>query len=304
MTEREGSRALLVLLAIYAAARVLQVFPTRIPTLLIVVLHVIPPAIFAWIHGRRVYGTRGIVVFMGLCLGVGSFFESLSLRTGFPFGHYFFTGVMGPKVMGLPILLAFAWVGVGYAAWVVASLIVGAPANSRMGVLVTPFVAAAAMCAWDLGMDPEWAYIDRAWVWLNGGGYFGVPFSNFFGWLLTAWVFCQGFALWLRRSRAGEAALRAPARWNRLAALLYGTVAAGNLLLAVPSAVPATWPKTIIDAAGRHWQTRDVTGICLVVSIFVMAPLALTAWARAGASSGPRRRESWTAHAAEHAGIG
>ena len=189
----------MALLVVYAGARLLQVFPTRVPTLLIVVLHVLSPAIFAGIHGRRVFGGRGIVVFTMLCLAVGTFFESLSLRTGFPFGHYYFTGVMGPKVFDLPILLALAYVGVGYLAWVVASLLVGARASSGQGTFVLPWIAAAAMCAWDLAMDPVWANIDHAWVWLDGGGYFGVPFSNYFGWLLTTWVFYQAFALWLRR---------------------------------------------------------------------------------------------------------
>jgi putative membrane protein len=31
-------------------------------------------------------------------------------------------------------------------------------------------------------MDPVWANIDREWVWERGGGYFGVPFGNYFGW--------------------------------------------------------------------------------------------------------------------------
>jgi putative membrane protein len=277
-----GSRdALVALLLVYAAARVLQVFPTHVPTLLIVVLHVLPPAIFALVHGRRVYGTRGIAVFTVLCLAVGSFFESLSLRAGFPFGHYYFTGVMGPKVLELPILLALAYVGVGYLAWVVASLIVGAPANSWKGLIVLPWIAATVMSAWDLAMDQVWANIDRAWVWQRGGGYFGVPFSNFFGWLLTTWVVYQAFALWLR----GRQTTAPTQEWNRLAVLMYGITATGNLLLAIPSAVPATYPAMITDPAGRHWLTSDIVCSCLLVSILVMGPFALIAWVRAGAAT-------------------
>jgi len=253
------------------------VFPTRVPTLLIVVLHVLSPAIFAGIHGRRVFGGRGIVVFTMLCLAVGTFFESLSLRTGFPFGHYYFTGVMGPKVFDLPILLALAYVGVGYLAWVVASLLVGARASSGQGTFVLPWIAAAAMCAWDLAMDPVWANIDHAWVWLDGGGYFGVPFSNYFGWLLTTWVFYQAFALWLRRQEPRVAT----SGWDRLAVLMYGVVAAGNLLLAIPGAVPAAYPRIMNDAAGRQWMTTDVIGNCILVSVFVLGPFAAIAWARA-----------------------
>lgn len=80
-----GSRdALVALLLVYAAARVLQIFPTHVPTLLIVVLHVLPPAIFALVHGRRVYGTRGIAVFTVLCLAVGSFLRASACARAFP----------------------------------------------------------------------------------------------------------------------------------------------------------------------------------------------------------------------------
>jgi uncharacterized membrane protein len=66
------------------------------------------------IHGARIYRLRGNFLFATLCLGVGTFFESVSLRTGFPFGHYRFTGLMGPQLFGLPILLALVYVGMGF----------------------------------------------------------------------------------------------------------------------------------------------------------------------------------------------
>jgi len=286
MRERDGSRTvLLALLLLYAAARVLDIFPTRMPTLLIVVLHVAPPALFAFLHGQRVYGTRGILVFMTLCLATGTFFESLSLRTGFPFGHYRFTGVMGPKLFELPVLLALAYIGVGYAAWMVATLIVGARAHATAGVLLVPCIAAVAMTAWDLAMDPVWTYIDHAWIWLDGGGYFGVPFSNYGGWLLTTWVFYQIFAVWLARQ---PRRVRMP-QWNRLAVLMYAVVAAGNLLLAMPSAVPPGWPKTIVDAAGRRWFISDIVDACVLTSALLMGPLAAIAWIRVGSDAGFRR---------------
>ena len=45
-----------------------------------------------------IYRPRGIFVFIGLCLGVATFFESVSLRTGFTFGHDRLTDLMGPKI--------------------------------------------------------------------------------------------------------------------------------------------------------------------------------------------------------------
>jgi hypothetical protein len=44
-------RILIALLLLYTVARVLQDFPTRVHTLLIVALHVLPPAAFALLHG-------------------------------------------------------------------------------------------------------------------------------------------------------------------------------------------------------------------------------------------------------------
>ena len=64
-------------------------------------------------HGILTYRLRGTLIFMGLCLGAGSFFESVSLRTGFPFGHYYFTDVMGPKLLKVPVLLVLAYLGRG-----------------------------------------------------------------------------------------------------------------------------------------------------------------------------------------------
>ncbi len=94
--------ALWFCLLLYIAARFLQLCVGPISMLTIVVLHVVPSAAFALLHGARIYRWRGILTFTALCLGIGCLFESLSLRTGFPFGHYTFTPVMGPKIVDLP----------------------------------------------------------------------------------------------------------------------------------------------------------------------------------------------------------
>jgi uncharacterized membrane protein len=114
----ETSVSAVVFTFAYSAARILQLFSGSVPSLVIVSLHVIPAALFAIIHGSLVYGRRGILIFATLCLSVGTIAESLSLRTGFPFGHYEFTELMAPKLFDLPILLALAYLGMGYVLWV------------------------------------------------------------------------------------------------------------------------------------------------------------------------------------------
>jgi uncharacterized membrane protein len=247
--DRCASYVLALLLLLYAAARMLQLEADKVPILIIVALHVLPPAAFAFVHGKITYRLGGILVFMVLCLGVGVFFESLSLRTGFPFGRYSFMDLMGPKVFQLPVLLALAYVGMGYLSWVVGLLTLGyqgAPLSGRRIVLL-PLTASFAMVAWDLAMDPVWANIDHAWIWKNGGPYFGVPISNFFGWYLTVYVFYQIFALYLR----GRAVLPlSPSHW-RLPILFYGASAAGNILLAIPRTHRDPLP---IHQVGNGWS--------------------------------------------------
>ncbi len=149
-----------------------------------VLFHVLPSAIFAAIHGGAVYGRRGVLMFAAICLAVGFASETLGVLTGFPFGHYYFTDVMGPKLYQTPVLLALAYVGMGYLAWTLAGIILyGASRPSeRLRLFALPLIAAFIMVAWDLAMDAVWAMLLRARIWRDGGPWFGVPVSNFLGW--------------------------------------------------------------------------------------------------------------------------
>ncbi|WP_353064882.1 carotenoid biosynthesis protein [Tunturibacter psychrotolerans] len=263
---------LALLLLLYAVGRILQLYADRVPTLLIVVLHVLPPAAFALLHGGFLYRLRGILIFATLCLGSGTFFESLSLRTGFPFGHYYFTDLMGPKLFQLPILLALAYLGMGYLSWILALAILGHKTEQPRGfrIVLLPLIASSIMVAWDLSMDPVWANIDHAWLWKQGGSYFGVPISNFLGWSLTTYVFYQAFALYLRRQPTQPL----PSQLWRLPVLFYAAAAIGNILLI---AQPGT-PAAITDPSGRQWLTSDILRANVLVSVFVMGGFALIAW--------------------------
>ena len=269
---------LLALLFLFLVARILRLFAGRVPNLLIVTFHVIPPALFAVVHGARIYRSCGILIFITLCLGVGTFFESLSLRTGFPFGHYRFTDLMGPKLFDLPILLALAYVGMGYLSWVLAVVILDCQSEplSRRKIVLLPLAASFVMTAWDFSMDPVWADIDHAWVWRDGGPYYGAPTSNFFGWFLTVYIFYQLFALYLRN----RVIMRSPKSHWRLAILFYAASAAGNLLVVAPLSLGGVF----VDAAGKQWTIPGILWASRLVSILLMMPLSLMAWVKA---SGP-----------------
>lgn len=261
------------MVAVYLGARICQLYADRLPTLLIVVLHVIPPAVFALVHGSILYRLRGTLVFTALCLSVAGLSELVSLHTGFPFGSYYFTEVMGPKVAGLPILLVLAYLGIAYCSWVLSLLMVGyrRPLVGFRTAMV-PLLASFVMLAWDLSMEADWSTIDKAWIWRDGGHYFGVPLTNFIGWYLTAYLFFQGFAFYCR-SQAPLPALVSRTYW-RAAILLYAVCAMGDLLiLRLPMA-----PRIVFDASGKPWVTAHVLIASALVSIFLMGPIVLIAW--------------------------
>jgi len=170
-TSRLTATVLWGLIALYAAARVLQVLPGKVPMLAVVALHVLVPAAFALIHGSAIYRVRGIVVFLALFLGVGNIIENVAVLTGLPFGAYYFTSVMGPKLFAVPVFLGLAYVGMGYLSWVLSSVILGEPGGPLTGarVVTVPLIAALIMTAWDLSQDPVWSTILRAWIWVRGG---------------------------------------------------------------------------------------------------------------------------------------
>ena len=264
------------LVLLYALAHLCHLYADRLPWLLIIVLHVVPPALFAVVHGSMLYRAKGMAIFSAFCLGLGALAEKVSLRTGFPFGNYVFTDLMGPKIFEIPFLLALAYLGLGYVSWVLALLILGYRNKPITGVRAAalPLLASFIMLAWDLSMDPSWSTLGHAWIWQQGGAYFGVPLSNFFGWFLTAYLYYQAFALYCR----AEPAVSGPSSrgyWGA-AICLYGVCAVGNTLLLKQPMVP----RIVTDASGKQWLTADLLGSCVLVSLLVMAPLALLAWLR------------------------
>jgi putative membrane protein len=265
-----------MLICLYAIARILTVLPSGTPMLLVIGLHVFCPAMFALIHGARLYGLRGICVFIGIYLIVGNIFENLGVLTGFPFGRYHFTDVMGPKLFLVPLLLGLAYVGMAYLSWTLARVIIGPMESSLQGsrVFVLPLVASFIVVAWDVSQEPIWATVVKAWIWVGGGPYFGVPLSNFLGWFLVVYILYQLFALY-EKGRSEKSVSMRSVDW-RLPILFYALSAVGNLLLLVPQG----GPSVVSDATGKTWAVQDITATCALVSVFTMGVYAFLAWTR------------------------
>ncbi|HEU5349755.1 MAG TPA: carotenoid biosynthesis protein, partial [Ktedonobacterales bacterium] len=163
--------------------------PHSIPTSIVVLV----PVVFALLHGAMRYGWGGILIFIIICLVVSNALENLSILTGFPFGHYHYTDDLGPKLFLVPLLIGPAYISTGYLAWVIGNVLIGdvRRGTSPFTVFTTPFIASFAMVAWDVCLDPTLSTVLKFWIWEDGGGYFGVPLTNYLGWFLTVYIFFQ-----------------------------------------------------------------------------------------------------------------
>ena len=72
---------------------------------------------FAIVHGIRRYGWMHFLVFFIVTFVVSWSYETLSILTGFPFGHYVYTDQLGPKLWLVPLLIMPAYFSMGYIAW-------------------------------------------------------------------------------------------------------------------------------------------------------------------------------------------
>jgi lycopene beta-cyclase len=131
----------------------------------------------------RGWGWRRTAVVVGAVLVMGWLVEFVGSRTGFPFGIYHYTASLQPQILSVPLIIPLAWLMMLPASWAVAACLVGTTQRWRFIL-----VSALAMTAWDLYLDPQkvaWGM----WVWPGvEGGYFGIPWSNYAGWLLTTAV--------------------------------------------------------------------------------------------------------------------
>jgi uncharacterized membrane protein len=107
--------------------------------------------------------------------------ELLGTGYGVPFGHYSYTGLLGPKWFDLvPLLIPLSWFTMSWACWVIARR-----RTSRKAAIL---LATALLVAWDLLLDPAMSKVTSYWIWGETGIYYGMPLSNLFGWGLTGLV--------------------------------------------------------------------------------------------------------------------
>lgn len=231
--------------------------------------------LFSFTHGVHRYGLKNMLYFFGMITIVSWSYETISVLTGFPFGNYHYTDVLGPKLWLVPIVIMPAYFSTGYLSWVITTSLFNKDnaSISKREILTLPIIASFIMVFWDLPMDPVNATITKMWIWTNGGEYFGIPFVNFLGWYLCVFTFYIIFAKRLSSKTTTTKQLY----WNNkqywvLPILMYLSIAAeylGGALFAKA--------RVVTSNTGQEFLTTDIYFSSTLIALFTMVFISVLA---------------------------
>jgi putative membrane protein len=113
--------------------------------------------------------------------GIGFIAEYVGVSYGFLFGRYVYTGTLQPLLLGVPLVMACAWMILF--AYVKQMLL-----PFKLSKLTEMTISGVWMVAIDLLIDPLAANRLGYWRWIETGAYYGVPARNFLGWFLVSFM--------------------------------------------------------------------------------------------------------------------
>jgi putative membrane protein len=110
--------------------------------------------------------------------------ELVGITTGWPYGEFAYAVDLGPTVGGVPLALPVFFIPLVVNGYLLCLLLLGDRASS---VAVRLPVVVATVVVMDLVLDPG-AVALGFWTYADGGPFYGVPLSNFLGWVGSATV--------------------------------------------------------------------------------------------------------------------
>jgi len=170
------------------------------------------PYVFAFlivflVSASRDLGTGRALIWLVWGYSVAFLAEYASTRVGFPFGMYHYTeSTRGTELYlaNVPFFDSVSFPFLAYAAFCLARRTLGAVPGAAV-----VWLSGSLMMLLDVVIDPlavrgdQWV-LGRIFYYPSGGVYFGVPLSNFAGWLLVGWVIVGGYVLATRATSGGS----------------------------------------------------------------------------------------------------
>jgi uncharacterized membrane protein len=205
---------------------------------LVIGTFVLRPYVFGFLAAFLVAGTLDLgwrrTLLFGAWVGPLAWVsEFTSTRIGIPFGLYHYTGTTRGQelfVVDVPLMDSLSFTFLAYAAFCLAR---GASSRWRVPPAGLALASGALMMLLDVVIDPaavrggRW-FLGHIFYYPDGGLYFGVPLSNFVGWLLVGWL-TIGIYVWGEHRAGRSRPLAADRGAPGLGIALYYLVLAVNL---------------------------------------------------------------------------
>lgn len=126
-------------------------------------------------------GLRDAIILFAVLGILALMIETLAIVSGFPYGHFGYSDLLGYRLFGYtPWTVALAWTPLVLAAYAVAARL----AVGRRRLAVRVVLVAMILLGFDLVIDPGAVRIGF-WRYEGGGAFYGVPWSNFTGWIFS-----------------------------------------------------------------------------------------------------------------------
>jgi len=142
-------------------------------------------------HAAVTHGVRAAGTLLVVAGGLGLLAETVGVRTGVPFGSYSYADTLGPRLLGVPVVVPLAWMMMAYPCLLLGRRL--APAGRSVGARRrrVAVLGGLTLAAWDLYLDPQMVEAGH-WTWRFPDpalpGVPGVPLTNYAGWVVVAIV--------------------------------------------------------------------------------------------------------------------
>lgn len=171
------------------------------------------------LSAMHLHGVRTALRMMALAVGIGFFAEYMGENFGWFFGDYDFTAALGPRVIGVPVVIPLMWFNLVHMCSVLGNVVLFRGPVAPGGLLAqlkSALFCAMLVTAYDLGADPYMVYVAKAWIMVKtDGAWFGETVQGFVGWTIISFTISMGF----QSLQRGAAAAR-PAPFEKKHALI------------------------------------------------------------------------------------
>jgi len=170
-----GTVGVLVLMAFFASSFPMEPKFSFVSSLMVVLF-----ALPCYVGIMKSFGKwNGFQIILLMCI-FALVLENIAVSTGVPYGKFEYRSFIGQSIGLVPWTVGFAWTPILFGAISLTRSYLRS-SSCIMSIVSTAVI----MTLFDLVLDPG-AVSLGFWVWEHSVGFYGVPWTNFFGWLLSS----------------------------------------------------------------------------------------------------------------------